>query len=78
MVMGAFVTAFIPFLLDFLDTELDRLVPSQALFGPRRTAVSGGCGTAKWSGTDDGAALGQGGRRAGTPRPSRVGLTREA
>jgi hypothetical protein len=32
--MGAFVTAFIPFLFNFLDTELDLLVPSQALFGP--------------------------------------------
>jgi hypothetical protein len=31
---GTFVTAFIPFLLNFLDTELDLLVPSQALFGP--------------------------------------------
>jgi hypothetical protein len=28
------VTAFIPFLFNFLDTELDLLVPSQALFGP--------------------------------------------
>jgi hypothetical protein len=34
LVMGAFVTAFIPFLFNFLDTELDLLVPSQALFGP--------------------------------------------
>jgi hypothetical protein len=32
--MGALVTAFIPFLLNFLDTELDLLVPAQALFGP--------------------------------------------
>ena len=31
---GAFVTAFIPFLFNFLDTERDLLVPSQALFGP--------------------------------------------
>ena len=34
LVMGAFVTAFIPFLFNFIDTELDLLVPSQALFGP--------------------------------------------
>jgi hypothetical protein len=34
MVMGALVTAFIPFLLNFLDTELDLLVPAQAFFGP--------------------------------------------
>jgi hypothetical protein len=34
VVMGAFVTAFIPFVFNFLDTELDLLVPSQALFGP--------------------------------------------
>ena len=34
MFVGAFVTAFIPFLLNFLDTELDLLVPAQALFGP--------------------------------------------
>ena len=34
VLMGAFVTAFIPFLLNFLDTELDLLVPAQALFGP--------------------------------------------
>ncbi len=34
LVMGTFVTAFIPFLLNFLDTELDLLVPAQALFGP--------------------------------------------
>jgi hypothetical protein len=34
LLMGTFVTAFIPFLLNFLDTELDLLVPSQALFGP--------------------------------------------
>lgn len=31
---GAFVTAFIPFTLNFVDTQLDLLVPSQALFGP--------------------------------------------
>lgn len=31
---GAFVTAFIPFTLNFIDTQLDLLVPSQALFGP--------------------------------------------
>jgi hypothetical protein len=34
MVFGAFVTAFIPLTLNFLDQELDLLVPSQALFGP--------------------------------------------
>jgi hypothetical protein len=34
VLMGALVTAFIPFLLNFLDTELDLLVPAQALFGP--------------------------------------------
>jgi len=34
LVFGALVTAFIPFLINFLDTELDLLVPSQALFGP--------------------------------------------
>lgn len=34
MFMGAFVTAFIPFLFNFLDTQLDLLVPTQALFGP--------------------------------------------
>jgi hypothetical protein len=33
-VFGALVTAFIPFALNFLDQELDLLVPSQALFGP--------------------------------------------
>ena len=32
--MGAFVTAFIPFLGNFVDTQLDLLIPSQALFGP--------------------------------------------
>jgi hypothetical protein len=55
-VLGAFVTAFIPFLFNFLDQELDLLVPSQALFGPaaflcyrwmkRRTA-----GNARWRST---------------------------
>lgn len=34
LVMGAFVTAFIPFLFNFVDSELDLLIPSQALFGP--------------------------------------------
>jgi hypothetical protein len=34
LVFGAFVTAFIPLTLNFLDQELDLLVPSQALFGP--------------------------------------------
>ena len=34
LVMGAFVTAFIPFLGNFVDTQLDLLIPSQALFGP--------------------------------------------
>lgn len=34
VVVGAGVTAFVPFLLNFLDTELDLLVPSQAFFGP--------------------------------------------
>jgi hypothetical protein len=34
VLFGALVTAFIPFVLNFLDTELDLLVPSQALFGP--------------------------------------------
>ena len=34
VVVGAGVTAFVPFLLNFLDTQLDLLVPSQAFFGP--------------------------------------------
>jgi hypothetical protein len=34
VVFGALVTAFIPFVINFLDQELDLLVPSQALFGP--------------------------------------------
>jgi hypothetical protein len=34
LVFGALVTAFIPFALNFLDQQLDLLVPSQALFGP--------------------------------------------
>jgi hypothetical protein len=34
VVFGALVTAFIPFAINFLDQELDLLVPSQALFGP--------------------------------------------
>ncbi len=34
LVMGVFVTAFIPFLFNFLDSALDLLIPSQALFGP--------------------------------------------
>jgi hypothetical protein len=34
LVLGATVTAFIPFLLNFLDTQLDLLVPAQAIFGP--------------------------------------------
>lgn len=34
VVVGACVSAFIPFLINFLDTELDLLVPSQAFFGP--------------------------------------------
>jgi hypothetical protein len=33
-VVGAGVTAFIPFLLNFFDSQLDLLVPSQAFFGP--------------------------------------------
>jgi hypothetical protein len=34
LLLGAFVTAFIPFMFNFFDPELDLLVPSQALFGP--------------------------------------------
>jgi hypothetical protein len=34
LLFGALVTAFIPFAFNFLDTELDLLIPSQALFGP--------------------------------------------
>jgi hypothetical protein len=34
VVVGGVVTAFVPFLLNFFDTELDLLVPSQAFFGP--------------------------------------------
>jgi hypothetical protein len=34
LLFGAFVTAFIPFAFNFLDQELDLLIPSQALFGP--------------------------------------------
>ena len=34
VVVGGAVTAFVPFLLNFLDTELDLLIPSQAFFGP--------------------------------------------
>ncbi len=34
LLMGAFVTAFIPFLFNFVDVQLDLLIPSQALFGP--------------------------------------------
>jgi hypothetical protein len=34
LVVGVGVTSFIPFLLDFLDTQLDLLVPAQTFFGP--------------------------------------------
>jgi hypothetical protein len=34
LLLGALATAFIPFLLNFFDQELDLLIPSQALFGP--------------------------------------------
>jgi hypothetical protein len=34
LVVGGCVTAFVPFLLNFLDSQLDLLVPSQAFFGP--------------------------------------------
>ena len=34
VVVGGVVTSFVPFLLNFLDTELDLLVPAQAFFGP--------------------------------------------
>jgi hypothetical protein len=34
LLFGALVTAFIPFVFNFLDQELDLLIPSQALFGP--------------------------------------------
>jgi hypothetical protein len=33
-VFGICVTAFVPFILNFLDAELDLLVPSQVFFGP--------------------------------------------
>jgi hypothetical protein len=34
VVMGGFVTAFIPFLFNFTNANLDVLVPAQSLFGP--------------------------------------------
>jgi len=34
VVFGTLVTAFLPFVINSLDQELDLLVPSQALFGP--------------------------------------------
>jgi hypothetical protein len=34
VVVGGGMTAFAPFLLNFLDSQLDLLVPSQAFFGP--------------------------------------------
>ena len=34
LLVGNVVTTFVPFLLDFLDTQLDLLVPAQAFFGP--------------------------------------------
>jgi hypothetical protein len=34
VVMGGFATAFIPFLFNFTNTNLDVLVPAQSLFGP--------------------------------------------
>jgi hypothetical protein len=34
VVMGAFATAFIPFLFNFSNANLDTLVPAQSLFGP--------------------------------------------
>lgn len=34
VVVGVCVTSFVPFLLNFLDTQLDLLVPAQTFFGP--------------------------------------------
>jgi hypothetical protein len=34
VVMGGFATAFIPFLFNFSDANLDILIPAQSLFGP--------------------------------------------
>ena len=34
VVMGGFATAFIPFLFDFQNANLDTLIPAQSLFGP--------------------------------------------
>jgi hypothetical protein len=34
LVVGVVVTAFVPFLANFIDTQLDLLIPSQIFFGP--------------------------------------------
>jgi hypothetical protein len=34
VVMGGFATAFVPFLFDFKNANLDTLIPAQSLFGP--------------------------------------------
>jgi hypothetical protein len=34
VVMGGFATAFIPFLFNFSNANLDILIPAQSLFGP--------------------------------------------
>jgi nitrate/nitrite transporter NarK len=34
VVMGGFATAFIPFLFNFTNANLDELIPAQSLFGP--------------------------------------------
>ena len=71
LVMGAFVTAFIPFLFNFLDTELDLLVPSQALFGPAAFLCYLWMKRRYGPGADDGGVPGQRRRRARRPPPAR-------
>jgi hypothetical protein len=34
MLVGGVVTSFVPFLFNFLDSQLDLLVPAQSFFGP--------------------------------------------
>jgi len=39
VVMGGFATAFIPFLFNFTNANLDELIPAQSLFGPAAFAT---------------------------------------
>jgi hypothetical protein len=80
VVMGGFATAFIPFLFNFTNANLDTLVPAQSLFGPAafvtylwmKRHYGRERTMAEYMASQDGAAAAPGVEQATTPEPASI------